>query len=89
MVQGQAYSATIVYVVAKRFNRTITKHVRFLLFDPGIPKRMWYDKATYLINRSPTVSIEGFFQDTKSKTEKAGSKEPTALNDYRLFDMTT
>ena len=70
-----------------------------LLLESVMPKGMRYEvvnTATYLINRSPTVSIEGHVTtaelglrkkpdilkvgvllDTKSKTQKAESKDPT------------
>lgn len=46
---------------AERLNRTIMDKARSLLFDSGLDKKFWGEAAyvsTYLINRSPTQSIE-------------------------------
>ena len=46
--------------VAERFNRTLCEKVRAILFESGVPKRLWNEAAltaVYLINRSPTKAI--------------------------------
>ena len=46
--------------VAERFNRTLCEKVRAMLFESGVPKRLWNEAAltaVYLINRSPTKAI--------------------------------
>ena len=48
--------------VAERFNRTVIEKVRAMLIQSGMAKRMWCEAAltsVYLINRSPSKSLEG------------------------------
>lgn len=48
--------------VAERFNRTVVEKVRAMLLESGMPKRMWCEAAltsVYLLNRSPTKSLDG------------------------------
>lgn len=47
--------------VAERFNRTLAEKVRAMLIESGVPKKMWAEAAvaaTYIINRSPTRTLE-------------------------------
>ena len=48
--------------VAERFNRTLVEKVRAMIIESNVPKNMWGDAAQcacYLINRSPTKSLDG------------------------------
>lgn len=45
---------------AERFNRTLMERTRSMLFESGIDKEEWpyvVKAATYLINRSPTLTM--------------------------------
>ncbi|GKC15501.1 retrotransposon protein, putative, ty1-copia subclass [Tanacetum coccineum] len=47
--------------LAERMNRTLLDKVRCLLIQSGLPKTFWVEatcKAAYLINRSPSTTIE-------------------------------
>ena len=48
--------------VAERMNRTLGETVRSMLSESGVKKRFWAEAlmtATYLRNRSPTISVIG------------------------------
>ena len=48
--------------VAEKMNRTIQERVRCMLFTAKLPKEFWAEAvctACYLINRSPTLALEG------------------------------
>ena len=48
--------------LAERMNRTIMERVRSMLALAKLPKKFWAEAlstATYVINRSPSVPLEG------------------------------
>ena len=48
--------------LAERMNRTIMERVRSMLAHAKLPKTFWAEAlttATYVINRSPSVPLEG------------------------------
>lgn len=48
--------------VSERLNRTIVEKVRAMLITSNLPKTMWGEAvftAVYLLNRSPSVAVEG------------------------------
>lgn len=60
--------------VAERMNRTLINKVRCMLNESGLPKQFWVEvthTANYLVNRSPTSTIE--FQ---TPTEKWSGHPP-------------
>lgn len=55
----------------ERINRTLVEKARSMLNDVGLPKKFWVEAvstAAYLVNRSPTRSLE-------TTPEEAWSKE--------------
>ncbi|CAH9109831.1 unnamed protein product [Cuscuta epithymum] len=47
--------------IAERMNRTLNERARCMRLKSGLPKMFWADAvntATFLINRSPTISLE-------------------------------
>ncbi|KAL0409123.1 UNVERIFIED_CONTAM: Retrovirus-related Pol polyprotein from transposon TNT 1-94 [Sesamum radiatum] len=64
--------------VAERMNRTLLNKVRCLLISSGLPKTFWGEAlltAAYLINRSPSVPLNG----------KIPESVWTGKNGYRLW----
>jgi len=65
--KGVQLEATMAYSpqqngVAERFNRTLVEKVRSMLIESSVPRRLWCEAVyatVYLINRSPTKSLDG------------------------------
>lgn len=69
--------------VAERFNRTLLQKSRAMILESKLSKEMWGEAvlcATYLINRSPTVSIEG----NVTPAEMFYNRKPN-LNNLKIF----
>ncbi|CAH9089803.1 unnamed protein product [Cuscuta europaea] len=68
--------------LAERMNRTLLDKVRSMLATSGLPKKFWgeaVNTATYLINRSPSVPLEG------KCPESVFSKKPLDLSNLKVF----
>lgn len=64
--------------LSERMNRTLVERAKCMLIDAQLPKRLWGEAiatATYIINRSPTKSIEG-----KTPVEMWSCKKPNVSN---------
>ncbi|KAG8501441.1 hypothetical protein CXB51_003771 [Gossypium anomalum] len=68
--------------VAERMNRTIMEKVRCMLSNANLPKSFWAEAAStacFLINRSPSVSIE------KKTPQEVWSSNPANYSDLKIF----
>ncbi|CAJ2668206.1 unnamed protein product [Trifolium pratense] len=68
--------------VSERKNRTILNMVRSMLTERGVPKRFWPEAviwATYVLNRSPTMSVK------EVTPEEAWSKVKPAVHYFKIF----
>lgn len=68
--------------LAERMNRTLVERAKCMLFDARLPKQLWGEAlatAAYIINRSPTKSIDG-----KTPIEMWTGKKPN-LSNMRIF----
>ncbi|CAH9077615.1 unnamed protein product [Cuscuta europaea] len=68
--------------LAERMNRTLLDKVRSMLATSGLPKKFWgeaVNTATYLINRSPSVPLDG------KCLEAVFSKKPIDLSHLKVF----
>ncbi|CAH9095979.1 unnamed protein product [Cuscuta epithymum] len=68
--------------LAERMNRTLLDKVRSMLATSGLPKKFWgeaVNTATYLINRSPSVPLDG------KCPEFVFSKTPLDLSNLKVF----
>lgn len=68
--------------LAERMNRTLVERAKCMLFDAQLPKQLWAEAlatAAYIINRSPTKSIQG-----KTPMEMWSGKKPN-LSNIKIF----
>lgn len=68
--------------VSERKNRTIMNMVRCLLVGRGVPKLFWTEAvkwATYVLNRSPTLSVKDV------TPEEAWSDKKPSVKHFRVF----
>jgi hypothetical protein len=65
--------------ISEIFNRTIINKVRSMLISSGVPKALWGEAvlaATYIYNRTPHSSLEGFITPFEAKY----GEKPTISN---------
>lgn len=68
--------------LAERMNRTLVERARCMLYDADLSKQFWAEAlatAAYVVNRSPTKSIDG-----KTPMEMWSGKKPN-LSNLRIF----
>ncbi|GAU49517.1 hypothetical protein TSUD_300440 [Trifolium subterraneum] len=68
--------------VSKRKNRTLLNMVRSMIAGKGVPKRFWPEAvvwATYVINRSPTLSVKDV------TPEEAWSGTKPSVSHFKIF----
>lgn len=68
--------------LAERMNRTLVERARCMLFDAHLPKQLWGEAlatAAYIVNRSPTKSLDG-----KTPMEMWSGTKPD-LSNIRIF----
>jgi hypothetical protein len=68
--------------MSERKNRTIMNMVRCLLAERGVPKQFWPEAinwATYVLNRSPTLSVKDI------TPEEAWSDKKPSVKHFRVF----
>ncbi|KAG8474442.1 hypothetical protein CXB51_034036 [Gossypium anomalum] len=69
--------------IAERMNRTIMENVRCMLSNANLPKSFWAEVAStacFLINRSPSVTIE------KKTPQEVWSSNPANYSDLKIFE---
>ncbi|GJR44326.1 retrovirus-related pol polyprotein from transposon TNT 1-94 [Tanacetum coccineum] len=73
--------------LAERMNRTLMDKVRCLLIQSGLPKTFWAKAActaAYLINRSPSTTIE---KKTPMEMWSGHPRYPEGVKGYRLYRL--